>query len=139
MQRWIRITLLLLSVAPFSGCGVFRTHPPPASSAVSIETPASVSGEWKGTVRRPSHFGSEGHVRMSIAPGGRYVAWSDRASTLTVDAGRLSLINGKLISDTKGLTSMFTLYQPHGKPVLVVDVIGKDGEPYYLELVPDKP
>ncbi|MDQ6735468.1 MAG: hypothetical protein M3Z35_15350 [Nitrospirota bacterium] len=69
-------------------------------------------------------------MRIGIASGGRYVFWSDGLDAVAVDAGGLSLMNGKLISETENLTSRFTLYQSHGKPILGVDVIGSNGDHY---------
>lgn len=139
MPHWVRTSLALLLVVPFAGCGMSRTHPPPASDAVSVETPASVAGEWKGNAWRVSHLWSDGDVRVSIAPGGSYVAWSDRGPTPAVDAGRLLVIDGKLISDTQRLISTFTVLQSHDNPTLVVEVTGKDGNQSYVPLVRDAP
>lgn len=139
MPRWIRISLVVLFVVPFAGCGVSRTHPPPISDVVSVETPASVAGVWKGTAWRVSHLWSDGDLIVSIAPGGSYVAWSDRGPTPAADAGRLLVIDGKLISDTQRLLSSFTVVQSHGKPTLIVEVTGKDGDHSYVPLARDTP
>src|SRR5438105_3183573 len=107
MPHLVRASLLLLFVVSFAGCGVSRTHPPRASDAVSVESLVSVAGVWKGTAWRVSHLWSDGDVRVNIAPGGSYVAWSDRRPSLAADAGRLLVIDGKLISDTQRLISNF--------------------------------
>ena len=138
-MRRIVMTLFVVLVLPFASCGIFRSHPPEQATAVPISTVESVAGEWKGRARRSSEFWAHGNVRVSIAPGGRYVTWSDRPAGMTVDAGRLIILDGKLVSLTNTHTSVFTLYQPHGDPILVVDVTRGDGDHYYAELTPDKP
>lgn len=55
------------------------------------------------------------------------MAWSDGSPAVTADAGRLRVVDGKLIADTQRLISAFTIVQSHGKPMLVVEVSGKDG------------
>ena len=139
MPLLIRISLIVLLVVPFAGCGVSRTHPPSVSEVVSVETPANVAGLWKGTAWRVSHLWSDGDVRVSIAPGGSYVAWSDRGPTLAVDAGRLLVIDGNLMSGTQGRLSTFTVVESRDNPTLVVEVTGKDGDHYYVPLVRDAP
>ena len=49
MLHWVRASLVVLLVVPFAGCGMSRTHPPPASDVVSVDSPASVAGVWKET------------------------------------------------------------------------------------------
>jgi len=139
MPHWVRASLGLLFAVSFAGCIMSRSHPPQASDAVSTDTPASVAGEWKGTAWSVSHLWSDGDVRVSIAPGGRYVAWKDQGRTVAADAGRLLVIDGKLISDTRRLISNFTVVQFHGSPILVVEVTGKDGDHSYVPLVRDAP
>lgn len=139
MPHWVRVSLVLLLVVSFAGCVMSRSHPPPASDAVATDTPASVAGEWKGTAWSVSHLWSDGDVRVSIAPGGSYVAWKDQGRTVAADAGRLLVIDGKLISGTQRLISTFTVVQSHGNPILVVEVTGKDGDHSYVPLVRDAP
>jgi len=139
MPHRVRVSLVLLLVVSFPGCVMSRSHPPPASDAVSTDTPASVAGEWKGTAWSVSHLWSDGDVRVSIAPGGSYVAWKDQGQTVAADAGRLLVIDGKLISGTQRLISTFTVVQSHGNPILVVEVTGKDGDHSYVPLVRDAP
>jgi hypothetical protein len=139
MPNWVRVSLLLLFVVSFAGCGMSRTHGPSPSDAVSTDTLASVAGEWKGTVSSMSHLWSDGDVRVSIAPGGSYVAWKGQGRTVAADAGRLLVIDGKLLSDTQRLISNFTVVQSHGNPILVVEVTGKDSDHSYVPLVRDAP
>jgi hypothetical protein len=86
-----------------------------------------------------SHLWSDGDVRVSIAPGGSYVAWSDQGPIPATEAGRLLVIDRKLISDKQRLLSSFTVVQPQDNPVLVVEITGKDGNPSYVPLVRDAP
>ena len=139
MSNWIRISVVVLLVVPFVGCIMSRTHAPSSSDAVPVETLASVAGVWKGTASSVSRLWTDGDVRVSIAPAGSYVAWSDRSPTVAADAGRLLVIDGKLIPETQKLISVFTLVQSHGSPILVVETTGKDGNPYYVPLVRDAP
>lgn len=134
MLHWVKITLVLFFVVSFAGCGMSRSHPPSASDAVAIETPASVAGVWKGNVWIVSHLWSDGDLVMSIAPGGAYVAWSGRGPTPAVDAGRLLVLDAQLFSDAHGLISTVTVVQSHGEPTLVAEVTGKDGDHYYVPL-----
>ena len=131
MPNWVRISLVLVFVVSFAGCGVSRTHPP---DAVSIETPAQVEGVWKGNTSRLSHLWSDGDLMVSIAPGGSYVVWSDRGPTPAVDAGRLLALGGQLIPDRQGLVSTVTVVQPHDEPTLIAEVDGKDRNYYYVPL-----
>ena len=134
MPNLVRISLVLFFVVSFAGCGMSRTHPPSASDVISIESPANVAGVWKGNTWRVSHLWSDGDLVVSIAPGGIYVAWSDRGPTPAADAGRLLVIDGHLISDAHGLLSTVTVVQCHGNPTLVAEVTGKDGDHYYVPL-----
>ena len=43
------------------------------------------------------------------------------------------------MSDTQKLISAFTVVESHGKPVLVVELIGKEGDHSYVQLVRDVP
>jgi hypothetical protein len=135
MPHWVRVSLLLLFVVSFAGCGMSRTHPPSASDVIPIESLASVAGVWKGAACRVSKLWSDGDLMVNIAPGGSYVAWSDRHPPLAMDAGRLLVTDGRLISDTQKLISTFTVVQSHGNPILVVEVAGKDGVHSYVPLV----
>ena len=139
MPHWVKVSLVLLLVVSFPGCVMSRSHPPPASDAVSTDTPAGVAGVWKGTAWMVSHLWSDGDVRVSIAPGGSYVAWSDQGPIPAAEAGRLLVIDRKLISDKQRLLSSFTVVQPQDDPVLVVEITGKDGNPSYVPLVRDVP
>jgi hypothetical protein len=78
-------------------------------------------------------------VRVSIANGVSHVIWSARRPVIAIDAGALSLVDGKLISESKRQASTFTLFQSHGKPRLFVEAMGRDGDQYYAELLQDKP
>lgn len=135
MWRCIRTSLIVLFVVPLTGCGMSRTHPPSASDVVPVETVASVAGVWKGTTWKVSHLWTDGDLMVNIEPGGSYVAWRDRGSALAADAGRLVAIDGKLLSDSQRLLSSFSVAQCHGNPILVVEVIGKDNDRYYVPLV----
>lgn len=137
MSHWVRASLVVLLIVPFAGCGMSRTHSPPASDVVSVDSPASVAGVWKDTPWRVSRIWSGGDMRVSIAPAGSYVAWSNRGSAPAMDAGTLRVVDGKLVSDTARLIWTFTVVQSDGKPVLVVEVPGKDGRPSYVPLVRD--
>jgi len=139
MPNCVRISLVLLFVVSYAGCGMSRTHPPAVSDVVSVESPASLVGVWKGTASRVSRLWTDGDVRVSIAPGGYYVAWSDGGPASEADAGRLLVVDGKLIPDRQNVVSTLTLVQSHGNPVLVAEVTGKDGTPYYVPLVRDAP
>jgi hypothetical protein len=139
MSSWVRLSLAVLFVVSFAGCGMSRVHPPPVSDVVIVETPAGVAGVWKGTAWRVSHLWSDGDVRVSIAPGGSYVAWSDQGPIPATEAGRLLVIDRNLISDKQRLLSSFTVVQPQDNPVLVVEITGKDGNPSYVPLVRDAP
>ena len=139
MPSRVRASLILLFVVSFAGCGMSRSHPPSASDVLSVETPASVAGVWKGTACRVSRLWSDGDLMVSIAPGGSYVAWSDPGPTLAAEAGRLLVVDGKLISNTQRFISTFTVVQSHGKPTLVVEVTGKDGDHSYVPLVRNTP
>jgi hypothetical protein len=139
MSSWVRLSLAVLFVVSFAGCGMSRVHPPEVSDVVSVETPAGVAGVWKGTAWMVSHLWSDGDVRVSIAPGGSYVAWSDQGPIPATEAGRLLVIDRKLISDKQRLLSSFTVVQPQDNPVLVVEITGKDGNPSYVPLVRDAP
>jgi hypothetical protein len=86
-----------------------------------------------------SHLWSDGDVRVSIAPGGSYVAWSNQGPIPATEAGRLLVIDRNLISDKQRLLSSFTVVQPNDDPVLVVEITGKDGNPSYVPLVRDAP
>jgi hypothetical protein len=134
MSNRITISLVLFFVVSFAGCGMSRTHPPFSSDAVSIESPASVAGVWKGNTWRVSHLWSDGDLMVSIAPGGNYAAWSDRGPTPVADAGRLLVIDGQLISDAHGLISAVTVVQSHGESTLVAEITGKDRDHYYVPL-----
>jgi hypothetical protein len=133
MPHFVRIGLVLFLVASFAGC-VSRTHPPSASDTVAIETPANVAGVWKGNVWRVSHLWTDGDLLVSIAPRGSYVTWSNRGPTPAADAGRLLVIDGKLIPAAPRLLSTVTVVQSHGEPTLVAEVTGKDGDHYYVPL-----
>jgi len=137
MQNWGRISVVALLVLSFAGCVMSRTHAPSASDVVAVERLADVAGVWKGTASSVSHLWSDGDVRVSIAPAGSYVAWKDQGQTSAEDAGRLLVIDGKLISDTQRLISNFTVVQSHGNRILVVEVPGKDGDHSYVPLVRD--
>lgn len=139
MPHWIRTSLVVLLLVPVAGCGMSRTQPPPASDVVSVESPASVAGLWKETPWRMSRLWSGGDTQVSIAPGGTYVAWSDRGPAPAINAGTLRVVDGKLVSDTPSLISIFTVVQSHGKPILVVEITGKDGDHSYVPLVRDAP
>jgi hypothetical protein len=133
MSNRVRISLVLFFVVSSAGCGMSRTHPPLFADAVSIESPASVAGVWKGNTWRISHLWSDGDLMVSIAPGGSYAAWSDRGPIPVSDAGRLLVIDGQLISDAHGLISTVTVVQSHGESTLVAEVTGKDRD-YYVPL-----
>lgn len=134
MSNRVGISLVLFFVVCFAGCGVSRTHSPLSSDAISIESPASIAGVWKENTLRVSHLWSDGDLIVSIAPGGSYVAWSDQGPTPAVDAGRLLVIDGQIISDAHGLISAVTVVQSHGKSTLVAEVTGKDRDHYYVPL-----
>ena len=138
MALWLRIGCMLLFVVSLTGCST-RTHPPSASNVVPVEHLASIAGQWKETPWRMSGLWSDADLRVNIASGGSYVAWSDRGRSLAADAGKLILIDGKLVSDTQRLISTFTVVQSYGKPVLVVELIGKEGKHSYVQLVRDAP
>ena len=138
MALWFRLSLVLIFVVPLTGCGASRSHPP-SSNIVPVESLASVAGQWKETPWRMSGLWNNGDVRVTIGSAGSYVAWSDRGESLAADAGKLIVIDGKLVSDTQRLISAFTVVQSHGKPVLVVELIGKEGDHSYEQLVRDVP
>jgi hypothetical protein len=139
MPSSVKISLTVLFVVSFAGCVMSRNHPPPASDVASVETPVGVAGVWKGTAWLVSHLWSDGDVRVSIAPGGSYVAWSNQGPIPATEAGRLLVIDRNLISDKQRLLSSFTVVQPNDDPVLVVEITGKDGNPSYVPLVRDAP
>ena len=134
MPHCVRVSLLLLFVVSFAGCGMSRTHPPLASDVTPVESLVSVAGVWKGAACRMSQLWSDGDLMVNIAPGGSYVAWSDRRPSLATDVGRLLVADGRLISDTQRLISTFIVVQPHGYPILVVEVTDKDGVHSYVPL-----
>jgi hypothetical protein len=138
MALWLRVMFMLLFVVSSIGCAS-RNHPPSPANIVPVESLANIAGQWKETPWRMSGLWSNGDLRVSIASAGSYVAWSDRGQSLATDAGKLIVIDGKLVSDTQRLISTFTVVQSHGKPVLVVELIGKEGDHSYVRLVRDVP
>jgi hypothetical protein len=120
----------------FAGCADVASHPQTLSIAVPIVSADSVSGKWEGIRKRMSDMQDAAWVVLVIHDNGTFEFVRSRTGDVMVGAGTFTIQDGKLVGTTPRLNATLALHNRKSSPVLVGDVMTKDGQHYYAELTP---
>ena len=144
MGRWGHTTWQTGTMCVFGGClmaivgcALLNFWSAAPFTPVPIERLTDVEGRWEGTVKAEQGFETV-WVTVDITNHERYVTYifvgtgGIRAPFL--GAGRLQLLDGRLLTEGEERALTFTLAEQGGVRVLLVNAIGKNGKAYHAEL-----
>jgi hypothetical protein len=135
VQGLLLAFLLIGSLAACAGLGSQQEIP---LTPVPITDIKDVAGSWEGLVMNVRKGQDAGRIVVVLSALDTQGSYSFGAQTETgplVGAGTVTLQKGRLLSETGQRTVTLTLCLRGNQKVLVVNSFGKDGNPYYVELI----
>ncbi|MGQ0810276.1 MAG: hypothetical protein ACT4OO_03510 [Nitrospiraceae bacterium] len=139
MRRSIRFAglfWLLILLAWIGGCTGPAPTAAPQRTAVPISDFRTIAGKWEGLMIREPRSRREDWVRVTIQEDGRFDFTSYRTIGVFSGSGQFSLNEGKVTAHEERGTLTCTLYESHGRRLLEVTGVAKDGLQYSAELTP---
>jgi len=134
--RGLLLVFLLLANS-LVGCTGLGTQQYMPLTLVPIAEIKVVEGTWEGLVKNARTGKDSGRVVMVLTSHDTYGTYSfggETAQGSLVGTGRVTLQSGRLSSEMGQRMVDFTLCLRSSEHVIVGHVLGKDGNPYYLEL-----
>ena len=142
MGRWVLLCqtaircVLGSCLVAIVGCASFSFWSATPYTPVAIERFNDVEGRWEGTVKAVQGYETS-WVTAEVTSHESYATYTFAATgrrTPLLGAGRLHLLDGRLLTEGEGRTFTFSLAEQNGTRVLLVTGIGKDGLSYHAEL-----
>ena len=143
MGRWVLLLwqtaircVLGSCLVAIVGCASLNFWSAAPYTPLAIERLNDVEGRWEGTVRAVDGFETS-WVTVDITNHESYTTYNfvgTGRSTPLLGAGRLQLLDGRLLNEGEGRTLTLTLAEQKGIRVLLVTGIGKDGASFHAEL-----
>jgi hypothetical protein len=118
------------------GCASLGFGPTAPFTPVPIERLNEVAGRWEGRVKAEEGFESV-WVTVDITSHESYVTYTFVGTgrrTPFIGAGRLQLLDGRLLTEEENRALTFTLAEQGGARVLLVTGIAKEGKTIHAEL-----
>ena len=130
--------MLVWGVTGFIGCAPVEPLPPPPSTQVSVSTFKSVAGKWAGILKAIPPLKDDDWMTLTIRDDGGYDFVSIRMIGIFHGKGTLTLIDGKLRTETERGWALVTLYEDGPRRMLKVEGATKEGTQYSADLAPTK-
>jgi hypothetical protein len=118
------------------GCASLNFWSATPYTPVAIERFHDVEGRWEGTVKAVQGYETS-WVTADVTSHESFATYTFAATgrrTPLLGAGRLQLLDGRLLTEGEGRTLTFSLAEQNGIRVLLVTGTGKDGLSYHAEL-----
>lgn len=118
------------------GCASLNFWSATPYSPVAIERFNDVEGRWEGTVKAVQGYETS-WVTAVVTNHESFATYAFAATgrkAPSLGAGRLQLLDGRLLTEGEGRTLTFSLAEQNGIRVLLVTGTGKDGLSYHAEL-----
>jgi hypothetical protein len=129
--------VFLLSVSLLAACAGLGTQQQIPLSPVPITEIKAVEGTWEGLVINARTGKASGRIAVVLTSHDAYGTYSfggETAQGSLVGTGRVAVHSGRLLSETGQRMANFTLCLRGSEKVMAAHVIGKDGNPYHMEL-----
>ncbi len=108
------------------------------STVVPIRSFSQVAGKWDGLAIGAKTAGDASFFLITIADDGTYQAGTTRGMGVFAGSGKLTIKDGKLITEADSDSATYTLYESGGKRVLQLDGVVKPGRGVTANLTPAK-
>jgi hypothetical protein len=131
------VTVVLAVVAAMlAGCAPPAPRTAVRGPEIPITDMTSVSGKWGGLVTGLPGPPDGDWVDLVIQADGSYSFASYRTGGAALGAGKLTLKDGKLVTEGPRASATFSLRERQGAPILVVEGVQKtNGLPFTAELI----
>jgi hypothetical protein len=134
---FVFVTLALIASAVTAVATDLYAAQGSSPTVVAIADIKSVAGRWSGILYgRPGGMRGQDWVELALHEDGTYTLASARTIGVYTGSGKVSLVDGRLLTEGDKAQATITLYQGGGKRFLRVEGAMASGQPLRADLYP---